>query len=256
MGAVATSDNDAQLVIERTKTGRRGPLAVAVLAVVMVGVLLWKPWDRPSPAPSLGPFAAVPSPTPTPSPSPTPSASPTPTPTSVRVIFPTATPSSSPSPMPAVVEVVVGTDRGRPFVECAYQLVGDGGSVLEQVRVRPPIVQVNLDADTLNVRRVAWRAAVQLNRLETLFSADWEPVGESRRQFAGDLTTEPLTLSRLSIDYAKLPVGPTFVVRVVVVVEWFGPRRALLGSREIVPTTYGIGDSGAVLSEGCHTFLS
>jgi hypothetical protein len=53
--------------------------------------------------------------------------------------------------------------------------------------------------------------------------------------------------------YRQAPPGPTAVIRAVVVVEWFGPGGALLGSRSVVPTSYGQSSAlGYVLPEGCH----
>jgi hypothetical protein len=250
MVAVATPDNEDHLTIERVTTGRRGPFVVTLLAAVVVGVLLWKPWDRPAAMPSPSHIAVAPTPTTTSTPTPSPTATPSPT----EAPTPTAPP-RTPSPTAALAEIDVRyAANGGAFVHCSYESIDGGPTVLSQVDAGPPYVQFNsLLAAARDVRRVAWRVEIQVNTLESIFSADWEPVGESRRHFASDLTSDPLAFSQVSIDYDKSRAGPTLVARVVVFVEWFGPRRALLGSREIVATNYGQG--GGVLAEGCLTSL-
>jgi hypothetical protein len=97
---------------------------------------------------------------------------------------------------------------------------------------------------------------VESNLLQTAFSADWKTVAGSSREFAPDLDTDPLVLEPQRIRSIYLPQGPTLVVRVVVIVEWFGQRQRLIGSQEIVATGYRQTDAGPVLPEGCLTYLT
>lgn len=120
------------------------------------------------------------------------------------------------------------------------------------IRVRPPIVSLGPGTDTLGINRVAWRADVQVNSLSTIFSADWQTVRHSRRQFT---TLNDFGFTAMRIVYRNLPVGPSFVARVVVIVEWYGPDDVLLGSRAVVTTAYAHGDTGPILPEGCHTLI-
>jgi hypothetical protein len=140
---------------------------------------------------------------------------------------------------------------GTASVQCRYQTDHDGVTFLRRIKVAAPIVVVTDAAADLSVRRIAWRARLEVNRLDTLFSADWEPVDESKRQFALALSGDPLPFRQMTIDYAH-PMGPTLVVRVVVVVEWFAFGDVNLGSTSIIATTYAHGEYGPVRPEGCH----
>jgi len=248
---------------ERVTTGRRGPLAVGLIAVVLVAVLIWKPWDSPTSAgPSPSAVAVLPTPTVTPSPSATSSptattgTTATPAPPATPQLEPFPTPQPTPSPPRATVDIEVGTvlHPGEAFVTCSYRRDADGGTVLARVLVGPPLVQLRPDFAERGVRRVAWRVELQVNELETVFSASWKPVATSPRQFAPDLSEAPLTFRQIDLGYDQSPPGPTSVVRVVVVVDWFGAHRALLGSRSVVATTYGVGLTSPIIPEGCLAF--
>lgn len=135
---------------------------------------------------------------------------------------------------------------------CSYRHDADA-TVLTRVLVNPPTVQLKADYAERGVRRVAWRAELQVNELEAVFSANWKPVATSPRQFAAALSEGQLTFRQIDLGYDLSPPGPTSVIRVVVVVEWFGAHRALLGSRDVVATTYGVGMTSLIVPEGCPT---
>ncbi len=234
------------VITERVPTGRRGPLAVVLVALALVALLAWRPWAAPvEPLPS--PSTVAVRPTSSPTPLPTPSALPT----------STAIPTATPAPTLAVlaIDVASAPDATRAFVECRYRQAPHGASALTSLSIGPPTVEVvrTYAFESPDVRRVAWHAELEVNRLETLFSADWEPLARSPSHSTRALNAIPLAFSRLSMSYDQLPIGPTLVVRVVVVVQWFGPSGVRLGTSSIVATNYAHGESGPVLPEGCHT---
>src|SRR3954471_22596626 len=75
----------AEPEIEKVRGGRRAAITVLVGAVVVVGALIWKPWDAPSGAPQTTSVAILPALTPVPIATPLPFATP-----------PVATPAPSP----------------------------------------------------------------------------------------------------------------------------------------------------------------
>jgi hypothetical protein len=135
-------------------------------------------------------------------------------------------------------------------VVCEYQPDRDGTSVLAQLTVEPPFVRLTPDLAELGVRRVSWRVELQTNRLETVFSADWQPVAKSRRQYAHSLSDAPLDFRELRMRYEQMPDSRTSVVRVVVSLEAFGSHGAVLSTITIVANTYNLGAGGTQL-EGC-----
>ena len=231
------SNNQLPLSTERVASSRRGPLAVVLVALALVAVLAWKPWDGPAPA--------LPSPTwiaarPTPSPAPT--ASPAPT-----------VPAATPIPSPAIPAVDVAWTS--PFVQCSYQLRPHQGSLLTNITLFPPTVVLHPNGIGEPVSQVMWRALVQSNLEQTLFTAPWDPVSASRWRPAPDRADTSATLKAINIDYAKGPFGPTIVVRIEISVEWLGPDGRPRGSASVVPTSYQHGEAGAILPEGCHTII-
>jgi hypothetical protein len=226
-----TPHDDSPLTTERVASSRRGPLTVALGAAALVALLVWKPW--------VGPTAALPSPSSV-------SARPTPSPPT-----PSPTPPPTPGPTPAVANVDV--DWIYPFVECGYEPGPHGASVLSTITLWPPSVVLHPDGIGEPVTQVRWRALVESNLEQTLFSAAWDRVTASRWRPALDRVNTDTTLGAIDIGYTKGPVGPTVVVRVEVVAEWLGPGGLLRGSASVVPTSYRHAAAGAILPEGCHT---
>jgi hypothetical protein len=228
------------VITQRVSANRRVPLAVLVAALALVGLLAWKPWDTPTASvPSPSAVAVLPTPMITPTPHPT---GPPPTPR----LGPSPTP-GGPAPAPLSAQALLGT------VECTYQPDQDGTNVLAQLNVEPPYVRLTPDFAELGVRRVAWRVELQINRLETVFSADWQPVAKSRRRYAASLSDAPLDFRTLRIRYEQEPTSPTAVIRVVVDLEAFGRGRVVIDSHSIVALSYDVGAAGTLL-EGCPAY--
>jgi hypothetical protein len=146
------------------------------------------------------------------------------------------------------VDLVGDGSSNVGLVTCGYASDGGGQVAIE---VQPPLVELHAEVSEQPVRRVSWRASLEINELASLFSADWRPFAESARQFAPDLAQRPLKFDQLLMEYDRAQVTRTSVVRVVIVVEWFGPRRTLLGERQVVIARYRQG--GGELAEGCLT---
>ena len=221
---------------ERVTNSRRGPLAVVLAVFAVVALLLWKPWVGPvAPSPSPGPVAARPTPSPTPVP----------------------VPSLAPTPTPIPTLPIPNVDVGSifPFVECGYEPGPRRSSLLSTITLFPPLVVYHPDGVGEPITQVRWRALLESNLQETLFTAPWDRVTASRWRPAPDRADTSTTLRAIQLGYTKGPVGETVVVRVEVVVQWLGPDGLLRGSQSVVPTSYRQGDGGPILSEGCNTSI-
>ena len=227
-----TQYDNSPLTTERVTTSRRAPLAVVLVVFAVVALLLWKPWVGPvTPSPSPGPVAARPTPSPT------------------LVPVPPLAPTPAPTPTPVIPNVDV--ESIIPFVECGYEPGPRRTNVLSNITLFPPLVVLHPDGVGEPITQVRWRAVVESNLQQTLFTAPWDRVTASRWRPAPDRADTSTTLRAIRIDYTKRPVGQTVVVRVEVVVQWLGPDRLLRGSQSVVPTSYRQGDTGPILSEGC-----
>jgi hypothetical protein len=100
------------------------------------------------------------------------------------------------------------------------------------------------------INSAVWRVKLQVNLLETLFSARWETVRETGEQIALRLHEE-MDPAPLRVRYRQA-IGPTLVVRVAMTFTWYAPDGTERES-ELVLSPYVMGDSGPVRAEGCHT---
>ena len=229
-----TQYDESPLTTERVTSSRRGPLAVVLALLAVVALFLWKPWVGPvTPSPSPGPVAARPTPSPT------------------LVPVPPLAPTPTPAPSPVIPNVDV--ESIFPFVDCGYEPGPRRTNVLSNITLFPPLVVLHPDGVGEPVTQVRWRALVESNLQQTLFTAPWERVTVSRWRPAPDRADTDTPLRAIRIDYTKGPVDQTGVVRVEIVVEWLGPDGVLRGSQSVVPTSYRQGDAGPILPEGCHT---
>lgn len=241
-----TSNDDLPLTTQRVSSSRRAPLAVLLVAAAAVTLLIWRPWDRPTATvPTSSPAVAAPTATPTAAPShsvPTPTLPPTPSP-------------ATPTPTPQLVDIAVAPAYvADGFVLCTYLPAGDASQTLDKVIVRPLTVSFRSSAVDLGIRRIRLRFEIQTNRLDTLFSADWQTLRRPRVAIATRVDVDAIGFPQTTLDY-EAPVGPTVVARVVLTVKWYDRDLNLLGSRDLVPTSYSHGDNGALLPEGCHTLI-
>jgi hypothetical protein len=104
------------------------------------------------------------------------------------------------------------------------------------------------------VRRAAWRGMLEVNDLESVFSADWQPLASAHGQTETGLTQgELLGFSAIEIAVPPNSVARTSIVRATADVRFFGKRRHLLDTWSLVPTGYGARDGS--FDEGCPAFL-
>lgn len=216
--------DESPLTTERVQISRRGPLLVALAAISVVGLLVWKPWEPPVAAPTLSPVA----------------------------VLPTTNPTLAPSFDPVPIDIASIVNLGSTSVRCEYIPSAGGEWLLASLLVVPPRLEPGPDIADANVFEVSWRAEVQRNELASIFSANWEEVALSDRQVSPAITSPFVAFQPLHLAYEEATPTPS-VLRVVIIVEWFGPGRASLGSARFVVTTYDPGKSRPARSEGCHT---
>jgi hypothetical protein len=136
-------------------------------------------------------------------------------------------------------------------VRCNYEPDADGMVyVLSSMTVGDTFLHAVPGTPQLEISQVTWRAIIQVNRLETLFSANWEKVGQSSRQTAWPPAGKEAVFPQTAIPYRNMPIGITLVARVVIRMQWFGPDHTRLGTEDAVVPTYSAG--GSPLVEGCH----
>ena len=162
-----------ELTTERVRGARWKGLVVLVVAVVVVGGLIWKPWDQPAAAPtptlvavaqaspSLAPLPTFISPTDTPGPA-TPR-QPPPT-TGVPAV------TDEPRPVDAGDEIgSVSLDAGiEAYVQCVYNSSANPPS-LALVVVNSPAVTIGVGTAASQIRAVSWTAVLETNQLSAIF---------------------------------------------------------------------------------------
>lgn len=240
--------------VERVQSGRRTPVVVGLIAALVVGVLVWKPWDRP-PAPLPGVAApatgttAAPAIEPTPGPSvgsstPTPAATPRPLPT------------PDVAPLGPIGDFVLVPDQGGAVARCIYGRPIAGVRHLESISVQPPVVTVGqADPDsTRDIKRIRVWIQVERNRLDKIFEDPWMTVAVSRRQTVDGYASQPADLIPLlqSVNGSTSPANSIF--RVLVRVEWYTRNLELAGADEAMVGSYAsTRRSGDVAFEGCRS---
>jgi hypothetical protein len=147
-----------------------------------------------------------------------------------------------------MIDVTQGRTE-RAYVTCAYITTVAGDKKLAVMHVQPPIVTIAPSAEELGIARISWRVVVQVNSLDTLFSANWQSVYGSRRRFT---TIANYRLKPLRIQYAG-PTSATKVAHVVIEVRWYGEHGPMLGTTTVTATDYTDAIAGPIWPEGCHT---
>jgi len=248
------------LTTERVSGGRLKALAVLAVAAVIVGGLIWKPWDRPS------------TPTPTPTPGlvgvahPSPSPIPTPTvlviPDDPGVIGPqppptTGGPAATDEPSPTDTGGALGAvslDNGADgYVQCTYKTTVNPPPLIE-VRVNPPVITTGEGAATGVLRAVSWTAVLETNQLSAIFEADWQPIDVSATHVFVLHGRRTVTFKPVTFDVKSLSVGTSDVLRVTVLVNWIGAHGARLSQMSVLASSYAAADSPTdIIPEGCAT---
>ena len=234
---VALTPNDPmpELNTERVPGGRRAAIVVAVVGVLVVGTLIWKPWGSDAPAatarPSLPAVALT-----TPSAAPTPALSPI---ADAPVAVPTNTDSVQPLyEAPDNLGTIAFFDELGPTVWCIYQSQGLARPELSAMVVASPVVMVGPGSADRKLRVVRWHVSVESNTQDKIFESAWAHVVDSRTQRIA--LTDGRTSSFDPVDVRVPTATPITIYRATIVVDWIGQRGQMLGSQQVSPTSYGV----------------
>ncbi|HYI23123.1 MAG TPA: hypothetical protein VEX62_10850 [Candidatus Limnocylindrales bacterium] len=236
--------------IERVPTRTRTPLFVGLAALVVVGLLVWRPWAE-APPPQPSPLALAPTAAPQPSralpPTAMPNAGDPATPRPARSL-----PPPDLSPLGPAGEFRFGDVDAN--VRCLYGPRSEGRRLLQSLEVLPPLAFVtNPPGEVSHLESMGWRVELQMNRLDTLFDSEWETIARSRRQLARAINDRPADFKPLTLALNAQQAVPSAVFRVLVVVEWYTRNVELAGRGALVAPLYAQGTSLAdVRQEGCH----
>jgi len=237
-----------ELTTERVRSGRRAALIVLVGAVVVVGTLIWKPWDEKSGVPA---------------------ASARPTQPVVALATPLTTPAPSVTP-PAATPAPTATDNGQQVVQapdnlgsiafypnegpagwCIYKAAGTKAPpTLAVIVVEPPVVMVG-DTAAGRLRAVRWHIELETNTQDKLFESDWIHASDS----------EAKTIAVNQFGFVKpisiaVPAAPAITVfRAPMVIDWLGRGSTVLATQRVLPAAYGVlgAPGSATQPGGCPT---
>lgn len=248
-------DPKPELTTERVPGGRRAAAIVAVVAIVVVGTLVWKPWDTGAPAATpaasfLVAAAGIPSPsTPVSSPDGTPAPVPyaDPPPPLVQPEPPVDVATDLMFPSASGLGEVTFNATGGPTVHCLYKSAAAGSrSRLTSMIADSPIIFPSLSS---LAHKVAWRVEVEANTQDKIFEADWQLVGRSKAKEAKFDGPAPAAFDPI---FVKVPPADSITLyRVTLLVDWLDARGRTLETQQIHPTTYGpLGNANAPLGPG------
>jgi len=238
-----------ELIIERVPGGRRAAVIATVIAVLVVGTLVWKPWDAAVQAASPGaslPLVAVATPMTTPTPPATlPSG-----PAAVTAPAPEPDVAQGPNlnfPSQTGLGTVTFTTGDGPNVHCLYQskTPADRTSLTSMI-VDSPLVVPSPGSSAAKVR---WHVSVESNTQDKIFEADWQPVSNSKAvQDKFNDMAPPLFEPML----VKVPRADSITIyRVTIEVDWLDHHGNVLEVQQIHPTVYGpMGNINAPLGPG------
>ncbi len=223
---------------QRVPMNRRAPLAVGAVAIAVITLLVWRPWDEPVaqlPAtPPASTLVAAVSPTPVPTPSPTPR--------------PTR-------PPPSATPFSLSAGDGSGDVSCGYVVGDDGQRLLDRIDVEPPLLTAEPPLDlATGKQRVGWRFTVEQNHLDTLFTQAWQPVVHSRRRTRLVAAGEAAVFRPQHVGFESPQSDPTAVFRVVVAGYWFSGGH-VSQTVKFVATSYRMDAGFGPLPGGCYARL-
>ena len=115
---------------------------------------------------------------------------------------------------------------GDPVVTCVYGAAAHGRRALSAMVVSGPSLTASADRSANPLRAVAWQADIEVNDLQSVFSADWRSATQSdvaRYQMRphDQFTAQPVTVS-VAPDPGQ---EASAVYRAVVDVHWLGAGR-------------------------------
>jgi hypothetical protein len=238
-----------ELIIERVPGGRRAALVAAVVAALIVGTLVWKPWDTGAPAASPRltlPVAAL---------------------ATASVIPPTSEPSSANEPSAATPEPIV-KDNGLQVIAapnnlgsvefypdegpagwCIYKSADEKARpTLSVILVQPPVVTVSQSAGG-SLQSVRWHIELERNTQDKIFNAEWIHARDSRVT-AMDVNQYGFVIP---ISIAVPAASSITVFRAPMIIDWLGKQATVLATQQVLPATYGVlgAPDSAIQPGGC-----
>jgi hypothetical protein len=238
---------------EKVRGGRRTAVAVLVGAVVVVGALLWKPWDAPSPAPLPTTVAVVPSRVAQPSATPFVFEPPPPATTAPVAVGPNV---AAPAPSTAGHFAAVLLASDGPYVRCRYESGRNGQERLAALVVAPPIVTFGHGGKTDLVRTIVFRPELETNSLQGIFSSDWHFVAAARAQRWPFTRGSDIEFRQAGLKPHAADIVNAAVFRVSVVVNWIGDYGELLDSQRLYPASYASEGSATAVPDGCPALVT
>jgi hypothetical protein len=230
-----------ELIVERVPGGRRAALIAGVVAVLIVGMLVWKPWDTvaPAAAPSL-PAVVARAPTVAPSTSPAPTAS-APAPVVVAPapqIAQQPQTFQAPGNLGSVVFYANSDGTGGPGAWCIYKAGSRATRTsLVAIVVEPPVIRPGAALREGQLHSVSWHVELQSNTQDRIFYADWQRSARS--------APSAIDLVRGDVGFVK-PISVTVsaastisVYRTSVVVEWLDRHGKPLARQDFLTPIYG-----------------
>ena len=249
------------LTTERVRGGRWKGLVVLAVAVVIVGGLIWKPWDQPSSAVPTPPLVGAAHPSPSPLPVPTLSVIPDypgvlePPPTPAGPPPTTGVPAVTDEPSPSDTQGSLGSVSLESPVTCVY-VTNENPQSLTNVFVDPPVITTSVGGGASQLRAVSWTAVLETNQLSEIFEADWRPIDVSTTHVFTLHGRNNVIFKPVTFDVRSLPVGTADVLRVTVLVNWIGPHGTRLFQTSVVESGYAPADNpDGVVPEGCSSTL-
>jgi hypothetical protein len=232
---------------ERVAGGRRGAILVVVVALVVVSVFLWKPWqtDSATPAATVPTRSLLVAVVPSPSIQPTASAS-----TAVAASLPPLT--EDPQEQAAFDLGTVALLSDGPFVTCSYRFSGTKLRPLGQITVTAPTITTGSGVADGAAKHVEWHVELQTNTMQGLFSDPWLAERSSDSQVWDFSAGRQVKFHPMKLNVPGTGLSPTAIVRVAVIVDWTARDGATVASQQLYPVTYGVPDSNApVVTGGC-----
>ena len=221
-----------QPTTERVRVRRDRPLAIGLAAVGVLILLIAKPWETPAPAATQAAAVASAGSSATPTTTSSPTSDPTPPTT------PAPLPTPDIAPLEPAGDFALSAPPDSALARCTYRRARNGFRVLRAVEVLPPVVTLDPQSRTYDIRRIAWRFELEMNSQDRVFDRDWEMVDQSRRQMSPSMAGRPARFSPLWLRYHSRDIAMTSVFRVRVIVEWYTRNFELAGRAELVANRY------------------
>ena len=233
---MATSPSE--LTTERVRGGRRAAFIAGVVAVVVIGTLVWKPWDNGLPAASPRPALPV-----------------------VALATPTTVPTPL-TPVPATPfrnddqQVVEAPDNlgsvafypnEGPAGWCIYKAANEKAPLtLSVIVVEPPVIIVG-DSTGAGLRAVRWHIELETNTQDKLFESEWIPAFDSEAKM---INVDQFGFTK-PISVAVPAAASITVFRAPMVIDWLGHGTTVLATQRVLPAAYGVlGAPGSATQPG------